>query len=195
MERGVFLRKEKLKQERNDVEKLFVFYNHEFIGGKIVRELFPMLKFDNYTTNTVRFLINHHMRLHNLTIHSSKKSFRKFIREINTTELRTLLYNLSNADRLGNTTEKFGILSVGNTHDDVIEIIEQIIIDEKISDEKPFKYFNGYEIMELLNISGKDVNKAIKIMFELQDIYGPNKDKTFIAKNLIQRFKSLPKKH
>lgn len=25
MERGVFLRKEKLKQERNDVEKLFVF--------------------------------------------------------------------------------------------------------------------------------------------------------------------------
>ena len=67
-------------------------------------------------------------------------------------------------------------------------MIENLIKEDSIEVEKPFRYFNGHEIMNMLNISGKAVGDAIQIMLQIQDEYGFNMDKEFIKDELIKRF-------
>ena len=164
------------------------FINHEKIGGEIIEKLFPTLKFDNETTKNVKFLVENHMKLHKLK-DLSKRSLRRFIREIPTDILRYQLYDICNADCLGTLHEtEFGT-SAMTPHYEAIELVENLIKEDKISVEKPFRYFNGNEIMEFLHISaGKDVGRAIKIMIDLQDQYGYNEDKEFIKKEIIKQF-------
>ena len=161
------------------------FINHEFIGGKIIDKIFPEMKIDSETTKNVKFLVENHMKLHKM--HDlSKKSIRKFIREIPTDNLRYELYDLCNADCLG-TLYKYGISSM-SPHYEAIELIENVIKEESIIVEKPFRYFNGNEIMSFLKISGKPVGDAIKIMLSIQDEYGFDKDKEFIKNEIIKEF-------
>lgn len=163
------------------------FINHEFIGGKIVRDLFPEMKIDNETTNIVRFLISNHMKLHNM--HDlSKKSIRRFIREIGSDLNRFALYDLCKADCLGTVQLKDGILCSSTPHYDAMELIEQLIIEDSIDVEKPFRYFDGNEIMEILQVSGKPVGDAIRIMYQIQDDYGFNEDIEVIKSELVKRF-------
>ena len=76
------------------------FINHEHIGAEIVETLFPKLKIDSKTTKAVKYLVEKHMSLHKL--HDlSKKSLRRFIREIPSEINRQDLYDLCNADCLG----------------------------------------------------------------------------------------------
>lgn len=165
------------------------FINHEYIGGKIIDKIFPEMKIDSETTKNVKFLVENHMKLHKM--HDlSKKSIRKFVREIPTDNLRYELYDLCNADCLGTIYKnEYGISSM-TPHYEAIELIENVIKEESIIVEKPFRYFNGNEIMSFLNISGKPVGDAINIMLNLQDIYGFKMDKEFIKDKLIQEFKT-----
>lgn len=163
------------------------FINHEYIGAKIVNKLFPEMKIDNDTTKAVEFLIKNHMKLH-LLKDLSKKSLRRFIREIPSNELRYMLYDLCNADCLGTIQKIDGIICAGTPHYEAIELIENLIKADSINIEKPFRYFNGNEIMDILNISGKPVGDAINIMLKMQDEYGFNMDKEFIKEELIKRF-------
>ena len=73
-------------------------------------------------------------------------------------------------------------------HYEAIELIENVIKEESIIVEKPFRYFNGNEIMSFLKISGKPVGDAIKIMLSIQDEYGFDKDKEFIKNEIIKEF-------
>jgi len=166
------------------------FINHEFKGANIVNKLFPELKFDSETTKSVEFLIRNHMKLHMLK-DLSKKSLRRFIREIPSNELRYMLYDLCNADCLGTVQEIDGIICSNTPHYEAIELIENLIKEDSIVVEKPFRYFNGNEIMEMLNISGKAVGDAIKIMLKIQDEFGFKEDKEFIAHELKKRFKQF----
>ena len=182
----------------HDVGKIYLeykngkvrFINHEFIGANIVKNLFPTLKFDITTTKNVIFLIENHMKLHRL-YDLSKRSLRKFIREIPSDDLRFKLYDLCNADALGTVQIIDGILTSGKTHINAINLIENLIKEDSIVVEKPFRYFNGNEIMEMLNIKGKDVGIAIDIMLQLQDEFGFNMDKPIIANMLTNRFKKI----
>ena len=166
------------------------FINHEFIGANIVNNLFPTLKFDITTTKNVIFLIENHMKLHRL-YDLSKRSLRKFIREIPSDDLRFKLYDLCNADALGTVQIIDDILTSGKTHINAINLIENLIKEDSIVVEKPFRYFNGNEIMEMLHIKGKDVGIAIDIMLQLQDEFGFNMDKPIIANILKSRFKKI----
>ena len=121
----------------------------------------------------------------------SKKSLRRFIREIPSNELRYMLYDLCNADCLGTVQEIDGIICSNTPHYEAIELIENLIKEDSIVVEKPFRYFNGNEIMEMLNISGKAVGDAIKIMLKIQDEFGFKEDKEFIAQELKKRFKQF----
>ena len=168
------------------------FIHHEHIGAEIVSTLFYELKIDNETIKNAVFLIDNHMKLH-LLKDLSKKSLRRFIREIPSNELRFSLYDLCNADCLGTIQEVDGIVAAGTPHYEAIELIENLIKEESIVVEKPFRYFNGNEIMSILNISGKLVGDAINILLKIQDEYGFNKDKEFIKKELINRFNSFMK--
>lgn len=163
------------------------FINHEFIGAKIVQNLFPEMKIDNETSKYVVFLIKNHMKLHMLK-DLSKKSLRRFIREIPSNELRYSLYDLCNADCLGTVQEKDGIICSGTPHYEAMELIENLIKEDSIIVEKPFRYFNGNEIMDILNVKGKPVGDAINIMLQIQDEYGFNMDKDFIKEELVKRF-------
>ena len=163
------------------------FLNHEFIGAKIVKNLFPEMKIDNETSKSIVFLIANHMKLHMLK-DLSKKSLRRFIREIPSNELRYMLYDLCNADCLGTVQEIDGILSSGTPHYEAIELIENLIQEDSIVVEKPFRYLNGNEIIELLNVTGKPIGDAIKIMLQIQDEFGYNIDKEFIKEELTKRF-------
>jgi poly(A) polymerase len=163
------------------------FLNHEFIGRKIVRDLFPVLKIDSETSKAVIFLIENHMKLHMMK-DLSKKSLRRFIREIPSNELRFALYDLCNADCLGTVQKVDGIICSGTPHYEAMELIENLIKEDSIIVEKPFRYFNGNEIMEMLNISGPDVGIALNIMMGIQDEYGFKMDKEFIKEELIKRF-------
>jgi poly(A) polymerase len=165
------------------------FIHHEKIGAKIVSQIFPEMKIDNDTTKNVVFLVRNHMKLHQLK-DLSKKNLRRFIRDIPSNELRFMLYDLCNADCLGTVQEIDGILTSISPHFEAMELVENLIKDDSISIEKPFRYFNGNEIMEILKIStGKAVGEAIKIMLKIQDEYGFEEDKEFIASELIKRFK------
>jgi poly(A) polymerase len=165
------------------------FIHHEKLGAKIVSQIFPEMKIDNDTTKNVVFLVRNHMKLHQLK-DLSKKNLRRFIRDIPSNELRFMLYDLCNADCLGTVQEIDGILTSISPHFEAMELVENLIKDDSISIEKPFRYFNGNEIMEILKIStGKAVGEAIKIMLKIQDEYGFEEDKEFIASELIKRFK------
>ena len=163
------------------------FIHHEFIGSKIVNKLFPEMKIDNDTTKVVEFLIANHMKLH-LLKDLSKKSLRRFIREIPSNELRYMLYDLCNADCLGTVQKIDGIICSGTPHYEAMELIENLIKEDSITVEKPFKYFNGNEIIMFLDVHGKPVGDAINIMYQIQDEYGFNQDKDFIKEELIKRF-------
>lgn len=175
----------KIKPEYKDGKVRFI--NHEFIGAKIVRNLFPEMKIDSDTTKAVVFLIANHMKLH-LLKDLSKKSLRRFIREIPSNELRFMLYDLCNADCLGTVQKVDGIICSNTPHYEAIELIENLIKEDSIEVEKPFRYFNGHEIMNILNISGKAVGDAIRIMLKIQDEYGFNMDKEFIKDELVKKF-------
>lgn len=163
------------------------FINHEYIGGKIIDRIFPEMKIDVETTKNVKFLVENHMKLHKM--HDlSKKSIRKFIREIPTDNLRYELYDLCNADCLGTLYKTEYGISAMTPHYEAIELIENVIKEESIIVEKPFRYFNGNEIMDFLNIKGKAVGEAIKIMLNLQDEYGFKEDKNFIKKEIIKKY-------
>jgi hypothetical protein len=176
----------KLKPEYKDGKIRFI--HHEFKGAKIVEQIFPQLKIDNETTKAVKFLVQNHMKLHLLPDYS-KKSLRRFIREIPSDELRFMLYDLCNADCLGTVQEIDGIMTSCKQHDEPIELIENLIKEDNISVEKPFRYFNGNEIMEIFNVTGKQVGDALKIMFQIQDEYGFDQDREFIIKKMKERIK------
>lgn len=175
----------KIKPEYKDGKIRFI--NHEFIGAKIVQKLFPEMKIDNETSKSVVFLIKNHMKLHMLK-DLSKKSLRRFIREIPSNELRFELYDLCNADCLGTVQEIDGIICSNTPHYEAMELIENLIKEDSIIVEKPFRYFNGNEIMEILEVSGKSVGDAINIMFQIQDEFGFKMNKDFIKNELIKRF-------
>jgi poly(A) polymerase len=165
------------------------YLNHEKIGAKLAEKYLKEMKYDLNTINDVKFLIENHMLLHTLK-DLSKKSLRRVIRKFPSDDLRFKLYSLCDADCRGTMSIVNGRFVPMLPHYDIEEKIEKLIKEDEYVTEKPFRYFNGHELMDILNIeSGPLVKKAINVMYEIQDEFGPNLDKEHVKKLILKKFK------
>lgn len=166
------------------------FIDHEIYGAYKARKILKELKIDSQTIDDICFLIRHHMDVHRLE-GVSKKTYRKFAREV-PNDLVDKLFDLVDADGLGTLyVDQNGNVNGIPARDEQRALVHQTIEELKTLNEKPFKYFNGNQLMEFLNIqSGKLVGKAVSIMLDLQDEYGHDADPEFIKRLIIERFNS-----
>lgn len=166
------------------------FINHEYLGAKLAKQRLIELKFDHNTINFITNLIYHHMDIHKLA-KVTDKAVRKFLRECNT--FMEDLFVLVDADCTGTlclTKDTHQLINIP-THEE-IKIRARIINEEmKNISEKPFKYFNGNELMELFNIkkSGPVVGELMKIQNKIIDEYGFTLSKEEAYKYMKNRFK------
>lgn len=181
----------KNEKTREEVNGKIRFIGHENIGAYLAKKILYDMKFSNEIVKKVCFLIKNHMIIHQMTNHQkfTDKAIRKFIRDCEDQETIDQLFDLVNADSLG-TLQQFsdGTIGVIANHDtEYKRIIDLKKSDEKIN-IKPKHVFNGYDLMNILNISGKDVGIAFRIMVDIEDEFGPNVDKDFVKSELIERF-------
>lgn len=181
----------KTNKIRQVVDGKVRFINHEFVGKNIAKNVLKnFYKLDNKTINLICFLIENHMKMHQL-IELNDKNIRKFIAETENEEKRNYLFDLCNADSLG-TIIKYEDNSIdGNlAHWEIQERIINLI--EKDKNISKFKYlFNGNELMEILHIEKpcKLVGVACQILKELQYEYGNSIEiKETIKELLIDKF-------
>lgn len=166
------------------------YINHEKIGVKLAEKYLKEMKYDNDTINDVKFLIGNHMLLHNLK-DLSKKSLRRIIRKFPSDDIRFKLYSLCDADCKGTMYIKNNRFIPMLPHYGIQEKIERLIKEDDYISEKPFRYFNGHELMDILNIeSGPLVKKAINIMYEIQDEFGPNLNRNEAEEKIRKIFKN-----
>lgn len=165
------------------------FINHEYVGSKLAKQRLINLKFDHNTINFITNLIEHHMDIHKLA-KVTDKAVRRFLRECNA--FMEDLFILVDADCKGT------LCLVKDTHQ-LIEIPthEEIknrarIINEEVKkiSIKPFKYFDGNELMKLFNINKpcKAVGELMNIQNKIIDEYGFNLTKEAAYKHIKGRW-------
>ena len=184
----------KTKECRQVVDGKVRFINHEYIGKKIAKKVLKeFYKLDNNTVNLICFLIENHMKMHQL-VELNDKNLRRFINETENEEKRQYLFDLCNADSLG-TLIKYDDGSIdGNlAHYEIQERINDLIEKDRNSICKSIYLFNGNELMQILDIKKpcKFVGEAKKILLEIQYEYGNDIDKEFAKQLLIERFNSI----
>lgn len=164
------------------------FINHEKLGKFIARNRLVQLKFDIKSINLIMHLIEHHMDIHRLA-KVSDKSVRKFLRECES--FMEDLFILVDADCYGTVyLNKEHMLERIPTHDEIKirarEINEQL---KKIT-EKPFRYFDGNEIMTLFKIDKpcKEVGVLMDIQNKVIDEFGYELDKDQALKLIKNRY-------
>lgn len=162
------------------------FVGHEFLGSKMSKRRLESLKFTANEINKISFLIEHHMDVHKLE-EVSDKSLRKFIR--NTGENMEDLFVLVDADGAGtlffdkNTCSIHGISKKTAIQERTRQLDEEL----KKASEKPFRYFDGNELMKEFNIDKPCVKVGIlmKIQNDIIDEFGVTLKKEDVL-NLIR---------
>ena len=165
------------------------FIGHEFLGSKLAKKRLEQLKFTTDEINKISFLIEHHMDVHKLE-DVSDKSLRRFIR--NTGKYKDDLFILVDADGAGT-------LFFDKTKKEVVSILPKTSIQNRVKDleeelrkasEKPFRYFDGNELMKIFNISKpcKEVGKLMKIQNDIIDEFGVNLEKNNVLKIMKARY-------
>jgi poly(A) polymerase len=165
------------------------FINHEFNGAKLAKLRLTNLKLDNKSINFITNLISHHMDIHKL--HKvTDKAVRKFLRECNL--FMEDLFILVDADCQGTFYLDKASHQLNNipTHDEIKQRARSINEELKKLSEKPFKYFNGHELMQLFNINkpSKTVGRLMHIQNTIIDKYGFNLTKDEAYKLIKQYF-------
>lgn len=132
-----------------------VFYGHEKIGGEIAEAIMRRLKFDNTVVNTVRTMVENHMRPHFLERGGyTPKALRHFINDVGM-ELVDAIMDLAEADALGN-------LPVENTIPDLRAAIEKVRTPVVQAEKLPV---DGHDIQRYLKIApGRMVGEAIQFL-------------------------------
>ena len=167
------------------------FIHHEYIGKNIAKKVLKdFYKLDNNTVNLVCFLIENHMKMHQL-VELNDKNIRRFIAETESDEKRQYLFDLCNADSLG-TLIKYedGSIDGNLAHYEIQDRINELIEKDKANASKSVVLFNGFELMEILHIEKpcKLVGEAHKILMEIQYEYGNDIDKELAKQLLIEKF-------
>jgi poly(A) polymerase len=170
----------------------FSFINHEKEGKNITKGALKKLKFDNNQITFICNLIERHMDIHKLA-KVTDKAVRKFLRECNV--FMEDLFVLVDADCLGtyclhkNTYELNNIIP----HEDIKVRAREINEEMKKLAEKPFRYFNGNELMEYFKIEKpcKEVGILLDIQNKIIDEYGFYLDKDKVLKMIKGRFNNV----
>ena len=155
------------------------FIHHEFLSAKLAKNRLFSLKFTNNEITKISFLIEHHMDVHKLE-DVSDKSIRKFIR--NSDEYMDDLFVLVDADGAG--TQFFDANTCKITSIAPKKAIQErahFLKDElKKASEKPFRYFDGNELMKEFNINKpcKEVGILMQIQNNIIDEFGINLNKS-----------------
>lgn len=149
------------------------FINHEFIGAKLAKQRLIDLKLDHNTINIITNLILHHMDIHKLA-KVTDKAVRKFLRECN--QFMEDLFILVDADCKGTfclTKDSHQLINIP-THEEIKIRARQINEEMKKLGTKPFRYFDGNELMQLFKINNpcKEVGMLLNIQNKIIDEYG-----------------------
>ena len=188
----------KTEKCREVVDGKVRFLNHEHIGKNIAKNVLKdFYKLDNNTVKLICFLIENHMKMHQL-VELNDKNIRKFVRETETEEKRQYLFDLCNADSIG-TLIKYedGSIDGNLAHYEIQERINELIEKDKNNIFKSIYLFNGNELMSMLGIEKpcKLVGEAKKLLLEIQYEYGNDVDKEFAKKLLIEKFENFKKEN
>lgn len=170
-------------------EGKYSFIGHEKVGINIAKNRLEKLKFDKNSINFICNLISHHMDIHCLA-KVSDKAVRRFLRECN--EFMEDLFLLVDADCKGThvidkiTHEEQAM----PTHDAIKQRAREINEEMKKLSEKPFRYFDGNELMKYFKIDKpcEKVGKLIKIQNSIIDEYGFYLDKDKVLKLIKGRY-------
>lgn len=177
----------KTNEIKEEIDGKMRFSSHEKLGFIKTKKILYSLKFSNDIVNRVSHLVLHHMDFcgnEKLT----DKSIRKIVRSVGEDNLEDL-FRVINADCCG-TIMIFedGTLGPIFEQSDLFDRVRTLIKKDKKL-EKIKNIFDGYEIMSILNInSGKDVGKAINIMYDIQDEFGYDINKAIAAEMIKKRF-------
>lgn len=137
------------------------FYKHDWVGGDMAESLLRKLKFDNRIVDDVSYVVRNHMRPHTLD-GASKKSLRKFLREMTATLVQPIL-GVAEADELG-SKPYLGFIPK---------------LRERLFDPELHKFpvrrtpiLDGHEIMTALNVKpGPFIGEVGNWLMEAEDEY------------------------
>lgn len=165
------------KDTQEIVEDAITFRGHEEVSGEIAEAILRRLKFDASTVQTVRKLVENHMRPHRIHDEIAKargnesriqKILRRFIRKVGDESVDAIV-DLAEADALGK-------LPPENYAPELRELIQEV--RESPLPVKKKAILDGNEIMELLDIeSGPTVGKVTRFLLELEDDYASDRRK------------------
>ena len=167
----------------------YSFINHEKEAIHLVKRRLKHLKLDTGSITFICNLIEHHMDIHRLA-KVTDKAVRKFLRECNL--FMEDLFILSDADCRGTycLDKKTYELSNIMPHDEIKIRAREINEEMKKLSEKPFRYFDGNELMTLFNINKpcKEVGELVKIQNKIIDQYGFYLSKEEAYRHIKSRF-------
>jgi len=141
--------------ERNEQTGLITFYNHEIIGGQIIKKIANDLRLSNNDKHKLYKLV----RYHQFTVSEiqTDKAVRRFIREVGKDNLEDMLI-LREADRIGSgakpTSWRF-------------ELFKKRLSEVQ---KEPFKIpdlkIDGHDVMKILNLKpSPQVGKILRQIF------------------------------
>ncbi len=128
---------------RRFIDGVATFYNHEYVGAKMVDRIMKRLKFSNTDREFVVNLVRNHMFYYN-TDEVTASSVRRLIRKVGKENLKYLI-DLRIADRLGSGVPKAKPYKLRH-----LEYMMDKVQDDPVS-VKMLK-INGDEMMKLLDI-------------------------------------------
>lgn len=132
------------------------FYNHEYIGAKIVEKIMKRLRFKNEDKDRVVNLVRNHMFYYNVG-EVTESSVRRLIKKVGQENLKDLI-DLRVADRLGSGTPKAMPYKLRHL---------QYMMDKVQNDPLSVKMLkiNGDELIKLLNISpGPQIGAILDVL-------------------------------
>jgi len=128
---------------KKDIDGIATFYNHEYVGAKMVDKIMSRLKFSNHDRERVVNLVKNHMFYYN-DGEVSAASVRRLIVKVGRENLKDLI-DLRVADRLGSGTPKGMPYKLRH-----LEYMLERVQNDPIS-VKMLK-INGEDLMRVLNI-------------------------------------------
>lgn len=163
---------------KTQADENVTFYNHDFIGGKIILNIARRLNLSNKQTDKLFKLVRWHM--FTLDENQTDSAIRRFIKNIGVENIEDMLA-VRIADRLGGGTQTAVSWRMKKFKERIAQVLKKpfSIADLKI---------NGRDVMETLNIKpGKKVGEILQKLFKevLEDSSKNNRD------YLLQKIKEL----
>ena len=156
------------------------FYNHEVVGGKMVRKIGKRLKLSKKEQDKLYRLVRHHQ--FSVDERQTDKAFRRFIKRVTKPDIKDML-DLRTGDRLGGGARETSWR---------VELYKKRLVEVQ---KQPFSLkdlkVNGQDVMKILKIKpGPKVGKVLNELFALVE---EDKDKN-TRKFLLSQIKRMATK-